>query len=166
MWWLYWSHFSRHFFWILYNNLSSVNTIAQWGSETKSRQMFHTSRHFYDVTFSQICSMNIAGLPHCDWFIEEKCGYQTGSVRSCTLYTMWPDISSMSFNVRSCLFGQRVYRQLHVVSENWCTVFVKSNAQLINPKATPSQIYCRVPTRHAFAPGGDETRTSDPLVRQ
>ena len=71
------------------------------------------------------------------WFIKEKCGhvikhgcqlkiifstpsyiadlisYQTGSVWSCaaqlhTLYTIWPDICSMSFNVRSCLFGQRV----------------------------------------------------------
>ncbi len=39
---------------------------SQWGSETKSRQMFHTSQHFYDVTFSQICSMNIAGL----WFYQ------------------------------------------------------------------------------------------------
>ncbi len=29
---------------------------------SQSRQMFHTSRHFYDVTFSQIYSMNIAGL--------------------------------------------------------------------------------------------------------
>ena len=44
--------------------------------------------------------------------IADLIGYQTGSVRSCaaqlrTLCTMWPDISSMSFNVRSCLFGQR-----------------------------------------------------------
>ncbi len=32
---------------------------SQWGSETKSRQMFHTSWHFYDVTSSQIGSMII-----------------------------------------------------------------------------------------------------------
>ncbi len=37
-------------------------TQSQWGSETKSRQMFHNSWHFYDVTFSQICSGNITSL--------------------------------------------------------------------------------------------------------
>ncbi len=50
--------------------------------------------------------------------IADLIGYQTGSVRSGaaqlrTLYTMLPDISSMSFNVRSCLFGQRE-------NDSWC----------------------------------------------
>ncbi len=40
----------------------SHELVPQWGSETKSRQMFHNSRHFQDVTFSQICSGNIASL--------------------------------------------------------------------------------------------------------
>ena len=40
-------------------NVSLNNSVTQWGSETKSHQMFHTSRHFYDLIFSQICSENI-----------------------------------------------------------------------------------------------------------
>ncbi len=56
--------------------------------------------------------------------LADLIGYQTGSVRSCaaqlrTLYTMWPNISSMSFNVRSCLFGQHVNAKEKNVKLHW-----------------------------------------------
>ncbi len=54
--------------------------VTQLGSETKSRQMFHTSRHFHNVTFSQICTGSITRLCFYQLDAEEILLYQNQGV--------------------------------------------------------------------------------------